>query len=145
MSSQSSSSKKTPVKNTPPAETDSESETTVKEQLKQIKNIITQLVNNAKEKNQEIENLKVQLGEAERIRSKQQDHIAQLNAQVRASVPKDAIGKVKLPKAEPFNGTRSKLQAFLTQMNMHIHANRKNLIDKADKVIFISTHLRGAV
>ncbi|GMF82058.1 unnamed protein product [Aspergillus oryzae] len=142
MSSQSSSSKKTPVKNTPPAETDSESETTVKEQLKQIKNIITQLVNNAKEKNQEIENLKVQLGEAERIRSKQQDHIAQLNAQVRASVPKDAIGKVKLPKAEPFNGTRSKLQAFLTQMNMHIHANRKNLIDKADKVIFISTHLQ---
>ena len=59
MSSQSSSSKKTPVKNTPPAETNSKSETTVKEQLKQIKNIITQLVNNAKKKNQKIENLKV--------------------------------------------------------------------------------------
>lgn len=74
-----------------------------------MKNMITQLVNNAKEKNQEIENLKVQLGEAERIRSEQQDHIAQLDAQVGASAPKDAIGKVKLPKAEPFDGTRSKL------------------------------------
>ncbi|GMF82095.1 unnamed protein product [Aspergillus oryzae] len=69
MSSQLFSSKKTPVKNTPPTETDSKSKTTVKEQLKQIKNIITQLINNAKEKNQKIENLKVQLGEAEQIQS----------------------------------------------------------------------------
>ena len=42
------------------------------------------------------------------------DHLAQLDAQVIGSAPASSVPVVKLPKAEPFDGTRSKLRGFLT-------------------------------
>lgn len=71
------------------------------------------------------------------------DHLEQLHAQVVASAPASAAPVVKLPKAEPFDGTRTKLRGFLTQMRMHLDVNRQRLTDEESKVIFVSTHLRG--
>jgi hypothetical protein len=51
----------------------------------------------------------------------------QLDAQVRASALISSVSRPKLPKAEPFNGTWSKLRGFLTQMNMHLDANKTKL------------------
>ncbi|OQE16980.1 hypothetical protein PENSTE_c022G07598 [Penicillium steckii] len=49
----------------------------------------------------------------------------------------------KLPKAENFDGTCSKLRGFLTQMNMHLDVNKFRLNTEVSKVIFVSTYLRG--
>ncbi|KAF4221871.1 hypothetical protein CNMCM6457_001567 [Aspergillus fumigatiaffinis] len=62
---------------------------------------------------------------------------------VGASAPISSVSGPKLPKAEPFDGTQSQLQGFLTQMNMHLDANKAKLPGQADKVIFIATHLQG--
>jgi hypothetical protein len=51
----------------------------------------------------------------------------QLDAQVRALALISSISRPKLPKAESFNGTQSKLRGFLTQINMHLDANKTKL------------------
>lgn len=71
------------------------------------------------------------------------DHLEQLHAQVVASAPVSAIQGPRLPKAECFEGNRSKLRGFLTQMDMHLDVNKTKLPDAASKVIFVSTYLRG--
>jgi hypothetical protein len=72
------------------------------------------------------------------------DHIEQIMAQIGAIPPNNVITSTpKLPKAENFDGTRSKLRGFLTQMNMHLDVNKFKLTNDADKVIFVSTYLRG--
>jgi hypothetical protein len=81
--------------------------------------------------------------QANYIQTNVHDHLTQLDAQVGASAPISSVSGPKLPKAEPFNGTRSKLRGFLTQMNMHLDANKTKLPSQADKVIFMATHLRG--
>jgi hypothetical protein len=81
--------------------------------------------------------------QAEYIRTNVHDHLTQLDAQVGASAPISSVSGPKLPKAEPFDGTRSRLRGFLTQMNMHLDANKTRLPGQADKVIFVATHLRG--
>jgi hypothetical protein len=65
----------------------------------------------------------------------------QLDAQVGVLALISSVSRPKLPKAEPFDGTQSKLRGFLTQMNMHLNANKTKLPSQADKVIFIATHL----
>jgi hypothetical protein len=81
--------------------------------------------------------------QANYIRTNVHDHLTQLDAQVGASAPISSVSGPKLPKAEPFDGTRAKLRGFLTQMNMHLDANKTKLPSQADKVIFVATHLRG--
>lgn len=70
------------------------------------------------------------------------DRLDQTEYQVGASAPTSTNG-LKLPKADTFEGNRSKLKGFLTQMHMHLHANRNKMSSEADKVIFIATHLKG--
>jgi deoxyribodipyrimidine photolyase len=49
--------------------------------------------------------------------------------------------KVKAP--EPFDGTRSELRYFLTQMQTFINVHQDKLATEADKVMFASTYLKG--
>ncbi|KAJ5105138.1 Retrotransposon polyprotein [Penicillium alfredii] len=70
------------------------------------------------------------------------DSVEQSAAQIAASAPASSVG-IKLPKAESFDGTRSKLRGFLTQMDMHLDMNRGRLVNDAAKVIFVSSYLRG--
>ena len=79
------------------------------------------------------------------IITEMQDHIEQLEAQLQAPprvTPATTIPAVKVHKAECFDGTRSKLRAFLTQMDMHIDINNNVLRTQASRVIFVSTYLR---
>ncbi|EKV17987.1 Retrotransposon polyprotein, putative [Penicillium digitatum PHI26] len=71
------------------------------------------------------------------------DYLAQFKEQVIASAPANAIKAPTLPKAEYFEGTRTKLRGFLTQMDMHLDVNKIKLPSEASKVIFVSTYLRG--
>jgi hypothetical protein len=50
--------------------------------------------------------------------------------------------KVKTP--EPFDGTRSKLRYWLTQMFTYLTVNKSKFGSEADKVLFASTYLSGA-
>ena len=81
------------------------------------------------------------------IITEMQDHIEQLEAQLQAPpravpTPATTIPAVKVHKAECFDGTRSKLRAFLTQMDMHIDVNNNVLRTQASRIIFVSTYLR---
>jgi hypothetical protein len=63
-----------------------------------------------------------------------QDHIEQLEAQLQApprAAPATTVPAVKVHKAECFDGTWSKLWAFLTQMDMHIDVNSNVLQTQA--------------
>jgi transposase InsO family protein len=71
------------------------------------------------------------------------DHLQQLHAQVVASAPAGAVQGPRLPKAECFEGNRTKLRGFLTQMDMHMDMNKSKLPTEASRVIFVSTYLRG--
>lgn len=71
------------------------------------------------------------------------DASEQTQEQVKGSAPATAISGIKLPKAESFDGTRSRLRGFLTQMDMHLDMNKRRLVGEADKVIFVSSYLRG--
>jgi transposase InsO family protein len=64
-----------------------------------------------------------------------QEHIANLEA-------KQSQRSVKLPQPEFFDGTRSKLRGFLTQMEMQLRMNSQ-IVNEDDKVVFVSTYLRG--
>ena len=50
---------------------------------------------------------------------------------------------VKTRPPEPFDGTQSKLQGFLTQLELYIQINREKLSYEADKVLFITIYLSG--
>ena len=79
------------------------------------------------------------------IITEMQDHIEQLEAQLQAPpqiTSATTAPAVKVHKAECFDGTRSKLRAFLTQMDMHIDVNNNVLRTQASRVIFVSTYLR---
>jgi hypothetical protein len=79
------------------------------------------------------------------IITEMQDHIEQLEAQLQAPprvTPATTVPAVKVHKAECFDGTRSKLRAFLTQMDMHINVNNNVLRTQGSRVIFVSTYLR---
>jgi hypothetical protein len=66
------------------------------------------------------------------IITEMQDHIEQLEAQLQVPprvtpTPATTAPAVKVHKAKCFDGTRSKLRAFLTQMDMHIDVNNNVL------------------
>ena len=63
-----------------------------------------------------------------------QEHIQRLEGRLAAKSV-----KVRLPK--PFNGNRSKLRAFLIQLDMYIHMNREKLITEAERVLLAATYL----
>jgi hypothetical protein len=68
------------------------------------------------------------------IITEMQDHIEQLEAQLQVSpqaTPATTVPAVKVHKAEYFDGTQSKLRAFLTQMDMHIDVNNNVLRTQA--------------
>jgi transposase InsO family protein len=65
-----------------------------------------------------------------------QEHIQRLEGRL-------AVKSVKIRPPEPFNGTRSKLRGFLTQLDMYIQMNREKLVNEADKVLFATTYLTG--
>ena len=50
---------------------------------------------------------------------------------------------VKTRPPEPFDGTRSKLQSFLTQLELYMRVNRERLANEDDKVLFTTTYLTG--
>lgn len=65
-----------------------------------------------------------------------QEHIALLEGRIH-------VRTIKLPKPEFFDGTRAKLRPFLTQMEMQLRMSDKQNLPEADKVIYVSTYLRG--
>ncbi|KAF4222316.1 hypothetical protein CNMCM5878_005598 [Aspergillus fumigatiaffinis] len=65
-----------------------------------------------------------------------QEHIQQLEGRL-------AVKSVKVRPPEPFDGTHSKLRAFLTQMDMYMQMNHEKLVNEPDKVLFITTYLTG--
>ena len=115
----------------PPPESDDEEENQA-ELVRQLRAHVVGLTNQLNQMTQDVNRI-----------PDMHDHIEQLNAQVGAAAPATAMHVVKLPKAEPFDGTRTKLRGFLTQMRMHLHVNQQRLTDEESKVIFVSTHLRG--
>ena len=50
---------------------------------------------------------------------------------------------VKTRPPEPFDGTQSKLQGFLTQLELYMQINREKLSHEADKVLFVIIYLSG--
>jgi hypothetical protein len=63
-----------------------------------------------------------------------QEHIQQLEGWL-------IVKSIKVWPLEPFDETRSKLCAFLTQMDMYMQINHKKLINEPNKVLFITTYL----
>lgn len=92
---------------------------------------------------QQVETLLKQLAEQKKHNAQVEDHLAQIHAQVTASVPASAVQGPRIPKAEHFEGNRTKLRGFLTQMDMYIDVNKVKLPSEASKVIFMLTYLRG--
>ena len=66
--------------------------------------------------------------------------ISQLQEQLVQAQSRQATS-VKPPKPEFYNGERTKLRAFLTQMDMQLRIIRCS--EEADKVIYASIYLRG--
>ena len=62
--------------------------------------------------------------------------VANLKGQLHAKM-------VKTRPPEPFDGTQSKLQGFLTQLELYMQINREKLSHEADKVFFATTYLSG--
>ena len=62
--------------------------------------------------------------------------ITQLQSQVQAK-----LIKVKPP--ESFNSNWSKLQGFLTQLELYMQMNREKLTQEEDKVLFTTSYLTG--
>ena len=72
------------------------------------------------------------------------NYIEQIHTQLSAILPNSTITHTpKLLKVENFNRTRSKLRGFLTQINIHLNINKFKLVNKSDKIIFVSTYLQG--
>ncbi|KAF7137057.1 hypothetical protein CNMCM5793_006908 [Aspergillus hiratsukae] len=69
--------------------------------------------------------------------------VEQLQGHIQRLEGRLAVKSVKVRPPEPFNGTRSKLRAFLTQLDMYIQMNREKLVNEADKVLFATTYLTG--
>jgi hypothetical protein len=68
--------------------------------------------------------------------------IQQLQEQILV-LERQAVSSVKIPQPEFFDGTRSKLRGFLTQLDTNLRINQSKLPMEADKVIYASTFLRG--
>jgi len=68
------------------------------------------------------------------------DMISQLQEQLAHEKVRLAT-TVKPPKPDFFDGARTKLRGFLTQMDMQLRII--NCVEEADKVIYASTYLRG--
>lgn len=119
---------KTQSRQTEP-ESDDEDERRVKVLEEQIHTLISQLNSFSNKHDSDIGDLR--------------DSVEQSAAQIAASAPAATTGGIKLPKAETFDGTRSKLRGFLTQMDMHLDMNKHKLYNDAAKVIFVSSYLRG--
>ena len=62
--------------------------------------------------------------------------ITSLQSQVQTKV-------VKIQPPEAFNSTQSKLQGFLTQLELYMHINREKLVHEEDKVLFATSYLTG--
>jgi hypothetical protein len=67
--------------------------------------------------------------------------ISQLQEQLVQAQSNQRPTTVKPPKPEFYQGERTKLRAFLTQIDMQLRIIRCDR--EADKVIYVSTYLRG--
>ncbi|GCB18984.1 protein LDOC1 [Aspergillus awamori] len=54
-----------------------------------------------------------------------------------------AVKSVKVRPPEPFDGNRSRLRAFLTQLDLYLNMNKEKLRNEVDKIFFASTYLNG--
>ena len=63
--------------------------------------------------------------------------IARLQGQVQTKM-------VKIKPPESFNRNQSKLQEFLTQLELYMHINREKLVNEEDKVLFTTSYLTRA-
>ena len=70
--------------------------------------------------------------------------IEQLQAHIATLEGRLATRTVKVKPPEAFDGTRSKLRAFLTQMDMYMKMNGERLSAESDKIVFAATYLTGA-
>lgn len=72
-----------------------------------------------------------------------QGMIEQLQSHIMLLENRLTAKSVKVKPPEAFDGTRHKLRAFITQLDLYIHMNREQLADEGDKVLFASTYLTG--
>lgn len=69
--------------------------------------------------------------------------IEQLQETIVSLEARHSAKSVKVRPPEPFDGTRSKLRPFLTQLELYLNINRERLTLDGDKVLFASTYLTG--
>ncbi|KAI9035401.1 uncharacterized protein KD926_003523 [Aspergillus affinis] len=69
--------------------------------------------------------------------------IGQLQGHIQTLEGRLAVKSIKVRPPETFDGTRSKLRAFTTQLDLYLRMNHKKLAHEADKVFFASTYLTG--
>ena len=72
---------------------------------------------------------------------RQQSRIEQLQLQLQSKQAKEL--RIKLP--DPFDGTPSDLERFLTQLELYIMYNEASLPTNTNKVMYASTRLKGIV
>lgn len=69
--------------------------------------------------------------------------ISQLQESITTLEERQSAKSVKVRPPEPFDGTRSKLRPFITQLDLYIRMNRSKLALESDKVLFAATYLTG--
>lgn len=69
--------------------------------------------------------------------------VSQLHERIRELERQAATPVIKLQKPECFDGTRTKLRTFLTQMDAYLRMERARFPSEEAKVMFVSTFLRG--
>ena len=69
--------------------------------------------------------------------------ISQLQESITTLEEQQSAKSVKVRPPEPFDGTRSKLRPFVTQLDLYIRMNRSKLALESDKVLLAATYLTG--
>lgn len=90
-----------------------------------------------------IEQLQEHIHQLEKEKETRDGQLNNLNSRLENLNGRLTVKSVKIRPPEPFNGNRSKLRAFLTQLDMYIQMNREKLANEADKVLFATTYLTG--
>lgn len=76
--------------------------------------------------------------------SEVEERINQLHETIAKLQGQAQTKSVKIKPPEAFNGTRSNLQGFLTQLELYMRINREKLVYEEDKVLFATSYLTGA-
>ena len=72
-----------------------------------------------------------------------QGMVEQLQEEIITLRAQQSTRSVKVRPPEPFDGTRNKLRAFATQLDLYLRLNRERITEENDKVLFASTYLTG--